>query len=411
MEKLHQHVSPVLISLYITPLICFLFIRFQVVAAQQTPGSDIEPTSTMTSTPTAATAQKILVDQKPQISQIGEDDIKGAIMPSMVQGMGQFTGSAKPTAEPAAGGIAPVIKIKTEEENAVESIKDVKFEESEKAKEGLTDVPKIMLESSTGDEPTELVGTNEPGRMEVGRLENLYSVGNQASLMPFNSRVNYAQFSPTLNPLNPQTLNNSLSNALQTASTKANDKFEADGEKQAIDASEDSKVESRDDARMKLRLDDLPAAAGDAASVGSTLRRFDFGSDVRTEDVVPSSPDDQTLVSDLLPGSLGAHLFSGKETRLGQGVSPSVGFGSDSSGFQASNFSVSLYNQLRQEHATKLFTNVESVTGDLAEPSDIQRAINQVDVSRHFSPMLLNYLNTGSRGKRIIITLQLNNVE
>ena len=348
------------------------------------------------------------MEQKPQISQLGDGKIEASIpdicvnnqgfVSNVAQGIGQFSAMTKPGTDIPSVSIPPVVKIKTEEENAVESLKDVTFAEAEKTKEGLPDVPKIMLESSTGEEPTELIGTSEGGRMEVPRPETLFSAGSQASLMPFNSRVNYAQFSPTLNPLNPQTINNSLSNALQTATTKSSDKFESEGEKHPIDAVADSNNgESSEDSRSKLRLDDLSSVSGDAASIGTTLRRLGIGSDVRSEDVVPSSPDDQTFAADILPGSLGSHLFP-KEAKVGPAATPISGFASESPGFQPSNFSVSLFNQLRQEHATRLFTSVDSVAGDLAKPSDIQRAINQVDVKRHFSPMLLNYLNTRPRG-------------
>ena len=379
-------------------LIIYKFCLKAAVTALRTSVVDSDPTSTAT-----GALQKTVMEEKAQASPLG--DVKGkanieicmskpGLAPNMMQGIMQFSGAVvKPKAEIAIGGITPMVKIKTEEENAVESIKDMKFEEADKNKEALAEVPKIMLESSPGEEPTELIGASDGGRVEMQRPDNLFSGGSQASLMPFNSRVNYAQFSPTLNPLNPQTLNNSLSNALQTATTKSGEKFESDGKKRAIDGPEAEKVESCDDTKSKLRLDDLPVSG--ESSVGITLRRFGCGKDIKCEDDVPSSPDDHTPVNDILPGSLGAHLFL-KDTK--SGTIQSTAFGNDTPGFPTSTFSVSLYNQLRQEHATRLFTSADSVAGDLAEPSDIQRAINQVDVRRHFSPMLLNYLNTGPRG-------------
>ena len=335
--------------------------------------------------------QKIVVDQKPQIDQ---------------QSIGQFSVAvAKPIAEASTGSTTAVKKIKTEEENAVDSIKDVKFEEAEKNKEGLPDVPKIMLESSTGEGPTELIGASEGGKMEVARPENLFATGSQASLMPFNSRANYAQFSPTLNPLNPQTINNSLSNALQTASTKSTEKFESDGEKRAVHGPEGERVESRDDSRTKLRLDELATVSADPASIAATVRRFGFDKDIKCEDVVPSSPDDLAPGIDLLPGSLGSHLFA-KETKSGFGVVQSIptGFGSDPSEFPASTYSALLYNQTRLDHATKLFTGGDfSVPEDFAELNVIRKAVS--DAKPHFSPKLLEFLIPTQKGKWVGLTL------
>ena len=252
-----------------------------------------------------------------------------------------------------------------------------------------------MLESSTGEEPTELTCANECGRMEVARPENLFATGSQASLMPFNSRTNYAQFSPTLNPLNPQTINNSLSNALQTASTKSAEKFESDGEKRAVHGPEGENIESRDDARSKLRLDELPPVPVDSTPIGATMRRFGFDKDIKCEDVVPSSPDDLAPGNDLLPGSLGSHLFpKDMKSSFGAAQSTAIGFGGDPSEFPTSKFSASLYNQIRQDQAAKLFTDSDfSVAGDLAGMFDSrQSSIPQ------FSNILLGMLNNQQRG-------------
>jgi len=337
------------------------------VTTQRTSGADSDPSST-----TVVAHQKILVEQKPLIAQ---------------QSIVELSGTAiKPVGELAPGSVATIKKIKTEEENAVDSIKDVQFEESEKSKEGLPDVPKIMLEPSTGEEPTELIGATEGGRMEVIRPESLFPSGTQASLVPFNSRVNFAQFSPTLNPLNPQTINNSLSHALQTASSKSAEKFESEGDKRANPGPENDMAESRDDARSKLRLDEVSSVAGDAAS---SVRRFGFDKDIKCEDTVPASPDDLVSVNDLLPGSLGSHLFP-RETK------PGLGAGQGTSYFLAS-----LYNQISQDQARKQFAGGDfTVTPDLAELDSIRKAFG--DGRPHLSPMLLTYLNAGQRARETV---------
>ena len=366
------------------------------ISTQRASASDPEPTST-----TVMAQHKPLIDQKPLIGQFA--DIKGksvlaptteSCMPAITPSTLQVVAFTKSGADLTKTGLTPVVTIKTEEESAVDSIRDVKFEESEKVKEAVQEVPKIMLESSSGDEPTELTGVSEANRMEMARPESLFSVGSQAGLAPFTSRVNYAQFSPTLNPLNPQTLNNSLSNALQTASSKSGEKFESEQDKRSKESADLENSESRDEVPAKMRLEDI---APD--SIDASLRRFVFSKDVKSEDMVPSSPDEPDASVELLPGSLGPHLFP-KDTKPGFALqqASSSGLAGDQSSFQASHFSVSLYNQLRQGHASRLLMGVDSVTGDLAEPSDIQRAIDQVDVRRHVSPILLNYLNTGSRG-------------
>ena len=361
------------------------------------------------------TQAKIPVDQKPSISQLHEIKIKQAdassesttttktLVQSSSHGQVSFasTVTTSTSTENAPVSIVPAMKIKTEEENAVDSITDCNFEEAEKAKESSQQVPKIMLEPSSGEAATELSANNEGGRLDMARPESLFSIGNQAGLAPFNSRINFAQFSPTLASLNPQTLNNSLSNALQTAGSKTGDKFETDGEGKPKEGSTEEKTETEEDARAKLRLEMIMSPSGDPLQAEQALRRLIFSKDIKSEDMVPSSPDEPASSSELLPGSLGSHLFL-KEGKLSVSASqtfPPRGLGYDQPGFPATLFSESLYNQLRQEQAAKLYPGADSAAGDLAEPSDIQRAISQVDVRRHFSPMLLNYLNTGARGK------------
>lgn len=288
------------------------------------------------------------------------------------------------------------VNVKSEEESAVEAIKDVQFGETEKGPKmahGEKDVPKIVLETAAGEELTEI--TEETNAKELPRPDSLLPVSSPIGLAPFTSRnsSSFSQFSPTLGSLNPQMLNNSLSNALQTAVTKAEEKIYGRSE----DTQDEESKENQTEQESTLDVQTCENASSTASSE-SMRRKFAFSRDMKNDDIIPSSPDECVALNDALPDSLGLHLFQKKPSATTATCSQSQQQQHEPSNFSSSLFSVSLYNQIRQEQASRLYNGADSVTGDLAEPSDIQKAISQVDVRRHFSPMLLNYLNTGTKG-------------
>ncbi len=188
----------------------------------------------------------------------------------------QVASNVPQSAAPNVSQMVPQAVIKTEEESAVDSIKDVNFEVSVKEEvtdSGDKDVPKIILEASTDEEPA-----------------THFAVGSSIGLTPFTSRssLNFAQFSPTLVSLDPQMLNNSLSNALQTVTVKKEKESEA-GEKE--DAVGESEATNEDGGRSKLELNVQPNA------------NFAISRDIN-EVIIPSSPDD-FVSSDSLPDSIG----------------------------------------------------------------------------------------------------------
>eukprot|EP00794_Sanderia_malayensis_P009849 gene9849-10859_t len=345
------------------------------------------------------------------LSQIVQLSVPSLIPQSLPQAMSQaLAHETKSAVAQNASQVVPVVPqivVKTEDESAVDSIKDVDFEnaakENQRTTESEKDVTTIILASSN---------------VEEVRSSPLFSTGNSVGLPPFTSRgsLSFPQSSPTLASLNPQMLNNSLSNALQTVSFKSSEEKKyakeerEDGEEDEEDVQNEEDVNpEEDDFRPNLELN-FSESMNSASNHGN--KSLTSSKEVKNEDiVVPSSPDDlipSSTLADILPESFGLHLYQQKDnesrsnnnqTIISPPATVTQPWNKDAISFPSSLFSVSLYNQICQEQASRSFHAADSVTGDLAEPSDIQKAISQVDVRRHFSPMLLNYLNAGSRVK------------
>ena len=254
----------------------------------------------------------------------------------------------------------------------------------------------------------------------------------------------YAQYSPTLASLNPQTLNNSLSNALQSASTAVTSDVELT-QSTAVQNSLKGNFEGGSGVKPDqivnndtTNLVDKPGASGVASDKGvkegQTL-------DVK-EEIVPSSPSNEDDFTELLPGTLELLLKGKSPARMsplivtsvkteksneeiktynegqfyrsavsdGTQCAPNQKEGSSSSVQEReqssyldradnSRFQI-LYQQAQDGRYFPMpFPGSWSMTGDLAAPSEIQKAVSQVDIRRHFSPMLLSYLNSGSKSE------------